>query len=176
MVEIMKKLFTIFAPIIAIALICVVAISVYAAVAPEEPENAEKDMSLPDKDQLTEHQLDAISRLESLEKTDDPTRRFPYLEEMASGEVDPEIPKLDLEAVKEIVSNNGKFSMIWEEIKKIQPCPDCIYGSGLTRIEYWFDETGTEKLTIILEQGEVYYESLDSDGSVNTEVLFDPHN
>lgn len=175
MVEIMKKLFTIFAPIIAIVLICVVAISVYAAVAPQEPETVGKDMSLPEKDQLTEHQLDAISRLESLEKTDDPTRRFPYLEEMASGKIDPEVPKLDLEAVKEIVSNNGKFSMIREEIEKIQPCPDCIYGSGLTGIEYWFDETGTQKLTIILEQGQVYYESLDSDGGMNTEVLFDSH-
>lgn len=174
----MKKLFMIFAIILAIALICVAAISLYDAPAPgksEKPESAEKDISSADEDQLKDYRLDAISKLEKLERTDDPTRRFPYLEEMAAGTVGPEAPKLDLETARGIVSKNGEFSKIRQELEKIQPYPDCVYGSGVTWVEYWFDETGDEKLAFLLEQSQIYYFSLDADGNRNIEALYDPH-
>lgn len=176
----MKKRFTICAIVIVVVLICIAAISIYAAVTPKNAESdpsfpEEQDISLPEEEQQKDYRLDAISRLESLEKTNDPTRRFPYLEEVASGTVDPTAAKLDLETARGIISDKGEFSAIWEEIKNIQPCPDCVYGSGVSWIEYWFDETGDEKLAILLEQAQMYYAFLDPDGSMNMEVLFDPH-
>lgn len=171
----MKKLFIGFVLVLAIALICVAAISLYDAAEPEKPENAEKVPSSEEQDQPKDGRLEAVSKLEQLKKTDDPTMNFPYLEGVVSGTVDPEAPKLDLETVRAIVSDNEDFSMIMEEILKIQPCPDCVYGSGLSWIEFWFDETRDEKLAFLLEQGQIYYFSLDADGNRNIEALYDPH-
>ena len=170
----MKKLFIGFVLVLAIALICVAVISVYSAVT--KPKDVEKDVSSVEEDVQPSHRLDAISKLEQLKKKrENPTMNFPYLEEVVSGTVDPAVPKLDLETAKEIISDNEDFSVILEEILKIQPCPDCVYGSGLSWIEFWFDETGDEKLAFLLEQSQIYYFSLDTDGNRNTEALYDPH-
>ena len=171
----MKKRFTNLALFLAIMSLCIAVVS-GCAVIPSgvvgEDDPAENELS---ENELSEKRLAAVSLLEKLEKKDDPTRKFPYLENVVSGEADPNAPKLDLDTVKEIISDCGEFSAILEKIDSIQPYPDCVYGSGLTLVEYWFDETGDEKLFIVYEQGQMYYDFLDSEGKVKTEVLLDPH-
>ena len=73
---------------------------------------------------------------------------FWYQEMMIFGRVDPAQPKLDLETAKKICAENTDFETILEEFDKIQPYPDYIGGSGITRFEYWVDGSTNPQITI----------------------------
>lgn len=98
---------------------------------------------------------------------------FWYQEMMIFGRVDPAQPKLDLETAKKIVAENTDFETILEEFDKIQPYPDYIGGSGITRFEYWVDGSTNPQITIYYEQKQIYGETYNEDGTpLDTELLF----
>lgn len=98
---------------------------------------------------------------------------FWYQEMMIFGRVDPAQPKLDLETAKKIVAENTDFETILEEFGKIQPYPDYIGGSGITRFEYWVDGSTNPQITIYYEQKQIYGETYNEDGTpLDTELLF----
>ena len=43
---------------------------------------------------------------------------------------------------------------VYKEIKAVQPYPDLVAGSGMTRREYWFNDEGTSGFMIISEAPE----------------------
>ena len=98
---------------------------------------------------------------------------FWYQEMMIFGRVDPAQPKLDLETAKKICAENTDFETILEEFDKIQPYPDYIGGSGITRFEYWVDGSTNPQITIYYEQKQIYGETYNEDGTpLDTELLF----
>ena len=72
-----------------------------------------------------------------------------YLVNRAVGLAEPLTERLDEETVRNIVHRyesrtDGKaFSEIYNAITAIQPYPDVVAGSGITRYEYWFNDEGT---------------------------------
>ena len=119
---------------------------------------------------LTEEQ---IQKLDELMQKADVTGRFLYQEKLITGEIDPNTPKLDLTTAKKIIADSDAFEEILSEFEKVQKYPDYIYGSGLSIREYWFDKSGYEKISIIVEQGDIAYESFNADGElIYCEELF----
>ena len=80
--------------------------------------------------------------------------------------------RMTLAEVKEILAECDDFEEVMDSLEARQT-PDFVGGSGVTLIEYWLDRSGDEKLSIILEQGQVYYDHVDADGSPIAELLYD---
>lgn len=74
-------------------------------------------------------------------------------------------PRFTQEAVSEIIERSDTFDAAMQNLAAAQAYPDYFGGSGLTLIEYWFDDAGTEKILLIAEQGEIVYIHLNADGS-----------
>lgn len=99
--------------------------------------------------------------------------RFWYQEMVIFGRVDPAQPKLDLETAKKIVAENTDFETILEEFDKVQPYPDFIGGSGVTRYEYWGDAGTNPQIVIIYEQSQICGETYNEDGTLlSSELIF----
>ena len=78
-----------------------------------------------------------------------------------------------METAKKICAENTDFETILEEFDKIQPYPDYIGGSGITRFEYWVDGSTNPQITIYYEQKQIYGETYNEDGTpLDTELLF----
>ncbi len=67
---------------------------------------------------------------------------------------------MTLQEVKDIVRQNDTFAEIMAALEKRQPVADNYYGSGVTLIDYYIDDEGRQKVMIIYEQGQIYYEEL----------------
>ena len=44
------------------------------------------------------------------------------------------------------VNSSDSFKEIYDKLSASQPYPDFIGGSGVTKVEYWFDDKGKEKI------------------------------
>ena len=84
----------------------------------------------------------------------------------------PKTGRMTLAEIKEILAECDDFEEVMDSLEARQT-PDFVGGSGVTLIEYWLDRSGDEKLSIILEQGQVYYDHVDADGSPIAELLYD---
>ena len=62
----------------------------------------------------------------------------------------------DAEAV-EIIESSGSFAEICRKLHEAQPLVDYIGGSGITRLEYWFDNKGAQKIYLIMEEESIFY-------------------
>lgn len=67
---------------------------------------------------------------------------------------------MTLQEVKDIVRQNDTFAEIMAALEKRQPVADDYYGSGVTLIDYYMDDEGRQKVNIIYEQGQIYYDEL----------------
>ena len=92
--------------------------------------------------------------------------KFLWREKTITGEINSDSPKLDLITAKAIISENECFSDIIVEFEKIQKYPDFAGGSGIFRLEYWFDGKGNEKIVVIVEQKQIVFVSLNRQESV----------
>ncbi|MBQ5339116.1 MAG: dockerin type I repeat-containing protein, partial [Oscillospiraceae bacterium] len=63
---------------------------------------------------------------------------------------------------------------VMKKLQETQTYPDYFGGSGMTLIEYWLDDSGTEKVIVILEQQELVHIRLNPDGSQNAWDLLYP--
>ena len=80
-------------------------------------------------------------------------------EAIIRGDIQEDTPRLDLETAKKIITENEAFRNILLEFDKFHGAPDCVYGSGVSIMEYWLDENGYEKIYVILEGGKIWLES-----------------
>ena len=141
--------------------------------------------------ELTQEQENEIAALEEKNNC-----YMQYLRAVASGEIDPDSPKLTLDDVKRIIreaeglnvgtdesgvnqTNNDRALYISQEIIKIQFYPDTLRVSGsVSEKEYWLtnDEATGERTQIHLLSGGriIRYEEINKDGKIkNSEVLFE---
>lgn len=83
----------------------------------------------------------------------------------------PKTGRMTLAEAKEIIAECDDFEEVMDSLEARQT-PDFVGGSGVTLIEYWLNRSGDEKISIILEQGQVYYEHVGADGSPIAELLY----
>ena len=76
-------------------------------------------------------------------------------EKIILGELPPDTARLCFDDVQEILANNTDFQNIYESLLSIAKYPDFVGGSGVTLVEFWLDDYGTEKILLILEQEDV---------------------
>lgn len=94
-----------------------------------------------------------------------------YQEKVIAGEADPSMERMDLYEVRQIIADRGSFDDILTSFNDRQMYPDFAGGSGVSIIEYWLDPSGKEKIVIILEQSEIYYENSESE-TCSIELLY----
>lgn len=73
------------------------------------------------------------------------------------GELPPDAPRLTLDEAVEIIESSSSFAEICRKLHEAQPLVDYIGGSGITRLEYWFDDKGAQKIYLIMEEESIFY-------------------
>lgn len=73
------------------------------------------------------------------------------------GELSPDAPRLSLDKALEIIESSDSFAEICRKMHESQPLVDYIGGSGITRVEYWFDDKGSQKIYLIMEEESIFY-------------------
>lgn len=82
------------------------------------------------------------------------------------GELAADAPRLTMEQITGMIAESESFDEIMQKLGAAQPYPDYFGGSGMTLIEYWFDDLGTEKILVTYEQADVIYIRLDESGNI----------
>ena len=82
------------------------------------------------------------------------------------GELDSDATRLTINDVQNIIDNSDSFNEIWQKLKEAQPYPDYYGGSGITNVEYWFDDRGEQKIMLIKPQEDILYVNCTEDGTV----------
>ena len=83
-----------------------------------------------------------------------------------SGKLSPVAERLTQDEIDEIISNADSFDDIYKALAAMQKYPDFIGGSGVTKVEYWLDDTGSEKIRLIVEQNDIVYVKCDNKGYI----------
>ena len=77
------------------------------------------------------------------------------------GKVDLKVPTSHacetLDEAVEIIESSSSFAEICRKLHEAQPLVDYIGGSGITRLEYWFDNKGEQKIYLIMEEESIFY-------------------
>lgn len=136
------------------AVLCVVIIvaGVFASCAPKNPSDNSGEIS------------DNIS--EDSNKPDDSSQDIGEDSEASTSQ-----GRMSLQEVRDIIAENDSFKDILDALYRRQE-PDEVYGSGVTLIDFWLDPYGDEKISIIKEQGEIYYECKNN-GDTSSELIYD---
>ena len=88
-------------------------------------------------------------------------------EKIILGELPPDTARLCFDDVQEILENNTNFQDIYESLLSIAKYPDFVGGSGVTLVEFWLDDYGTEKILLILEQEDVISVKCNANGNIS---------
>ena len=98
---------------------------------------------------------------------------FPRKEKEILGEIEQDSARVTMEDVSNLLASENDFQQVYNGMLAIAGCPDFIGGSGVTDVEFWLNETGTEKILLILEQKDIIYVDCSEDGTVaNSELLY----
>ena len=114
---------------------------------------------------LTDEQKAALKELEQKENW--LFGEFRHERAVIRGELAPDAERLTLEEVNAFIEDSDSFESVMKKLEEAQTYPDYFGGSGMTLIEYWLDDCGTEKILITLEQQDIIYIKLNPDGSWN---------
>ena len=114
---------------------------------------------------LTPEQKAALKKLEQKENW--LIGEFRRERAVIRGELAPDAARLTLDEVNAFIETSDSFESVMKKLQEAQTYPDYFGGSGVTLIEYWLDDCGTEKVIIILEQKDLVYIRLNPDGSQN---------
>ena len=114
---------------------------------------------------LTDEQKAALKELEQKENW--LIGEFRRERAVIRGELAPDAARLTLEEVNTFIEDSDSFESVMKKLEDAQTYPDYYGGSGVTLIEYWLDDCGTEKVLIIQEQQDLVYIRLNPDGSEN---------
>ena len=116
-------------------------------------------------DALSEEQAKALAEL--AEKEHGAFGEFERERASILNKIPEDASRMTLEEAKEFVNSSDSFKEIYDKLSASQPYPDFIGGSGVTKVEYWFDDNGKEKILLILEQEDVIYVDCTKQGDVS---------
>ena len=116
-------------------------------------------------DALSEEQAKALAEL--AEKEHGVCGEFERARASILNKIPEDASRMTLEEAKEFVNSSDSFKEIYDKLSASQPYPDFIGGSGVTKVEYWFDDKGKEKILLILEQEDVIYVDCTKQGDVS---------
>ena len=116
-------------------------------------------------DALSEEQAKALAEL--AEKEQGVFGEFERARASILNKIPEDASRMTLEEAKEFVNSSDSFKEIYDKLSASQPYPDFIGGSGVTKVEYWFDDKGKEKILLILEQEDVIYVDCTKQGDVS---------
>lgn len=116
-------------------------------------------------DTLSEEQAKALAEL--AEKEHGVFGEFERARASILNKIPKDASRMTLEEAKELVNSSDSFQEIYDKLSASQPYPDFIGGSGVTKVEYWFDDKGKEKILLILEQEDVIYVDCTKQGDVS---------
>lgn len=116
-------------------------------------------------DALSEEQAKALAEL--AEKEHGVFGEFERARASILNKIPEDASRMTLEEAKEFVNSSDSFKEIYDKLSASQPYPDFIGGSGVTKVEYWFDDKGKEKILLILEQKDVIYVDCTKQGDVS---------
>ena len=116
-------------------------------------------------DALSEEQAKALAEL--AEKEHGVFGEFERARASILNKIPEDASRMTLEEAKEFVNSSDLFKEIYDKLSASQPYPDFIGGSGVTKVEYWFDDKGKEKILLILEQEDVIYVDCTKQGDVS---------
>jgi hypothetical protein len=125
----------------------------------------------PDKS-LTAEQNELLSQLK--EKGNRLIGEFQRKEKEIRGEFAENSPRVTMNDIESIISESDTYREITSKLQMIQKYPDFIGGSGVTIVEYWFDDYGYQKLLLILEQEDVIYVKCNNSGKIIDWNLLSP--
>lgn len=116
-------------------------------------------------DALSEEQAKALAEL--AEKEHGVFGEFERARASILNKIPEDASRMTLEEAKKFVNSSDSFKEIYDKLSASQPYPDFIGGSGVTKVEYWFDDNGKEKILLILEQEDVIYVDCTKQGDVS---------
>ncbi len=135
----------------------------------DEADNPVKTIQIPvviaPDDTLSSEQQEQLSALK--EKGSHLFGEFIREEKIILGELPPDTARLCFDDVQEILENNTNFQDIYESLLSIAKYPDFVGGSGVTLVEFWLDDYGTEKILLILEQEDVISVKCNANGNIS---------
>lgn len=135
----------------------------------DEVDNPVKTIQIPvviaPDDTLSSEQQEQLAALK--EKGSHLFGEFIREEKIILGELPPDTARLCFDDVQEILANNTDFQNIYESLLSIAKYPDFVGGSGVTLVEFWLDDYGTEKILLILEQEDVISVKCNADGNIS---------
>lgn len=116
---------------------------------------------------LNNAQRAALRKLESIEWASDLPdcgRKYPRERAVILGEIAPDAPRLTLDEVNQIIDASASFDEVSEKIKASQKYPDYYDRIEQTSVLYWFDNRGTEGITVLPDFEQIYYFRDDENG------------
>ena len=135
----------------------------------DEADNTFKTIQIPvviaPDDTISTEQQEQLAALK--EKGNHLFGEFIREEKIILGELPPDTARLCFDDVQEILANNTDFQNIYESLLSIAKYPDFVGGSGVTLVEFWLDDYGTEKILLILEQEDVISVKCNADGNIS---------
>lgn len=135
----------------------------------DEADNPAKTIQIPvviaPDDTISTEQQEQLAALK--EKGSHLFGEFIREEKIILGELPPDTARLCFDDVQEILENNTNFQDIYESLLSIAKYPDFVGGSGVTLVEFWLDDCGTEKILLILEQEDVISVKCNANGNIS---------
>ena len=124
---------------------------------------------------LTSEQLSALEDLKN--KSRKTIGSFPRQEMIVRGELPSDISRITYDEVINIIdlSEFKKYEDILRRIDNIHGAPDYSGGSGTTRVEYWLDDKGNEKISMYADVTgtKIFFSRCDESGTVmHSEIIF----
>ncbi|MBP0966553.1 MAG: dockerin type I repeat-containing protein [Oscillospiraceae bacterium] len=126
---------------------------------------------------LNNAQRAALRKLESIEwasELPDCGRKYPRERAVIRGEIAPDAPRLTLDEVNQIIDASASFNEVSEKIKAAQKYPDYYDRIEQTSVLYWFDNRGTEGITVDPDYEQIYYFRGDENGYPQESQLLYP--
>ena len=126
---------------------------------------------------LNESQRVALKKLASIEWPAhilDYGRKYPRERAVIRGEIAPDDPRLTLDEVNQIIDSSASFNEVYEKIKAAQKYPDYYAKIEQTGVLYWFNNRGTELITVLPDFEQIYYVRDDENGYPQESQLLYP--
>ena len=118
---------------------------------------------------LNDAQRDALNRLKGIEQY----RKYYRERAVIRGELAPDEPRLTPDDVNRYIDEADSFQALYGILNAVQKYPDVYESVESTSVVYWFDDRGTEGISVLANLEQIYRFRLDADGCVQeTQLLY----
>ena len=83
------------------------------------------------------------------------------------GEISEDAPRITAEEVVQMIGDGMDFQAVFQRLHELYPYPDYNGGSGVSNIEYWLDDSGTDFILLTIESESIVHIVHASDGTAN---------